>query len=73
MEHNHEGTVHGRALGNLKGNRHILFVAVVPMTIALVIHWWLPSPCRVQTQVFVALQEQHRKTFQEIIGRSDFP
>ena len=37
MEHNHEGTVHGRALGILKGNRHILFVAVVPMIIALVI------------------------------------
>jgi hypothetical protein len=37
MEHDHERTVHGRALGILKGKRHILFVAFVSMIIALVI------------------------------------
>jgi uncharacterized protein (DUF2062 family) len=37
MERDHGRTVHGRALGILKGKRHILFVAVVSMIIALVI------------------------------------
>ena len=37
MAHDHDRTVHGRALGILKGKRHILFVAVVSMIIALVI------------------------------------
>src|SRR5260370_1983016 len=37
MEHDHDRTVHGRALGIFKGKRHILFVAVVSMIIALVI------------------------------------
>lgn len=37
MEHNHDRTVHRRALGILKGKRHILFVAVVLMIIAFVI------------------------------------
>ena len=36
MEHDHDGTVHGRGLGILKGKRHILLVAVVLMIIALV-------------------------------------
>jgi hypothetical protein len=36
MEHDHKRAVHGRTLGILKGKRHILFVAVVPMIIALV-------------------------------------
>ncbi len=37
MEHDHGPTVHGRALGILKGKRHILFLAAVLMIIALVI------------------------------------
>ena len=37
MEHNHDRAVHGRALGILKGKRHILLVAVMLMIIALVI------------------------------------
>ena len=37
MEHDHDRTVHGRALGILKGKRHILFLAAVLMIIALVI------------------------------------
>jgi hypothetical protein len=37
MGHDHDRTVHGRGLGILKGKRHILLVAVVLMTIALVI------------------------------------
>jgi len=37
MEHDHDRTVRGRGLGILKGKRHIPFVAVVLMIIALVI------------------------------------
>jgi uncharacterized protein (DUF2062 family) len=37
MEHDHDRTVHGKALGILKGKRHILFLAAVLMIIALVI------------------------------------
>jgi hypothetical protein len=37
MEHDRDRTVHGRALGILKGKRHILFVAVVLLIIALVL------------------------------------
>jgi hypothetical protein len=37
MEHDHDRTVHGRGLVILKRKRHIPFVAVVLMTIALVI------------------------------------
>ncbi len=37
MEHDHDRTVHGRALGILKGKRNILFLAAVLMIIALVI------------------------------------
>jgi hypothetical protein len=37
MEQDHDRIFHGRALGILKGKRHILFVAVVSMIIALVI------------------------------------
>jgi hypothetical protein len=37
MEHDRDRTVHGRALGILKGKRHILFVAVVVLIIALVL------------------------------------
>jgi hypothetical protein len=37
MEDDHDHTVHGRGLGILKGMRHIPFVAVVLIIIALVI------------------------------------
>src|SRR5260370_3220741 len=37
MEHNHDRTVHRRALGILKGKRQILLVAVVLMIVAFVI------------------------------------
>ena len=37
MEHDHGRTVHDRALGILKGKKHILFPAVVLMIIALVV------------------------------------
>jgi len=37
MEHDHDRSVHGRGLSILNGKRHILFVAVVLMIVALVI------------------------------------
>ena len=37
MEENHNRTVHGVGLGILKGKRHIMLLALVLMTIALVI------------------------------------
>ena len=37
MEYDPDRTVHGRALGILKGKKHILFVAVGVMIVALVI------------------------------------
>jgi hypothetical protein len=37
MGHDHDRSVHGKGLGILKGKRHILLVAGVLMTIALVI------------------------------------
>ncbi len=37
MEYDHGRMVHGRGLGILKGKKHILFVAVLLMIIALVI------------------------------------
>jgi hypothetical protein len=37
MENDHNRTIHGNALGILKGKRHILFVAAVLIIVALII------------------------------------